>query len=236
MSDHESGHATSGLATRRQCGAKTRSGQPCKGAAMANGRCRMHGGNAKRGIASGTFKTGRFSKYLPGGYREAYEAAVNDPELLNMSDGLAVLYARFHELMRGLGNDVPGRKLGAEWRRFRNAQTRRDGPAMIASAARLDALIEGAAGRSAQWADIQQVLSQIAALTAQEQKRRVEMQGLMKVEKVADFARELLMIVRSEVADPGTWARVQDRVVTMMGAYSAVVQADEQRAAERAEC
>lgn len=28
----------------QQCGAKTRSGTPCKGKAMPNGRCRMHGG------------------------------------------------------------------------------------------------------------------------------------------------------------------------------------------------
>ena len=30
-----------------RCGAKTRLGCPCKGPAMANGRCRMHGGKAK---------------------------------------------------------------------------------------------------------------------------------------------------------------------------------------------
>lgn len=29
-----------------RCGAKTRSGQPCKSRAMANGRCRMHGGKS----------------------------------------------------------------------------------------------------------------------------------------------------------------------------------------------
>ncbi len=29
-----------------RCGAKTRSGTPCKGPAMANGRCRMHGGKS----------------------------------------------------------------------------------------------------------------------------------------------------------------------------------------------
>jgi hypothetical protein len=28
------------------CGAKTRRGTPCKGPAMANGRCRMHGGTS----------------------------------------------------------------------------------------------------------------------------------------------------------------------------------------------
>jgi hypothetical protein len=30
----------------QRCGAKTRSGAPCKGIAMANGRCRMHGGTS----------------------------------------------------------------------------------------------------------------------------------------------------------------------------------------------
>ena len=29
-----------------RCGAKTRSGRPCKGPAMKNGRCRMHGGKS----------------------------------------------------------------------------------------------------------------------------------------------------------------------------------------------
>ena len=28
----------------RRCGARTRNGSPCRSAAMANGRCRMHGG------------------------------------------------------------------------------------------------------------------------------------------------------------------------------------------------
>jgi len=30
----------------RRCGAKTRKGPPCKNWAMANGRCRMHGGKS----------------------------------------------------------------------------------------------------------------------------------------------------------------------------------------------
>jgi hypothetical protein len=44
-----------------ECGAKTRSGQPCKKAGMANGRCRLHGG-----LSTGApIKTGRYSKYAP---------------------------------------------------------------------------------------------------------------------------------------------------------------------------
>ena len=29
-----------------RCGARTRSGRPCQGPAMSNGRCRMHGGSS----------------------------------------------------------------------------------------------------------------------------------------------------------------------------------------------
>jgi hypothetical protein len=29
-----------------RCGARTRSGRPCRGPAMSNGRCRMHGGSS----------------------------------------------------------------------------------------------------------------------------------------------------------------------------------------------
>ena len=52
---------------RKRCGAKTRSGGKCKNWAMANGRCRMHGGKStgppKKNKNS--MKHGLFAKYLP---------------------------------------------------------------------------------------------------------------------------------------------------------------------------
>jgi hypothetical protein len=33
-----------------RCGARTRKGTPCKGPAMKNGRCRMHGGTSPGGL------------------------------------------------------------------------------------------------------------------------------------------------------------------------------------------
>lgn len=53
------------------CGAKTRSGEPCKNRAMPNGRCRMHGGKstgappAKLKKNDNAKKHGLFAKYLP---------------------------------------------------------------------------------------------------------------------------------------------------------------------------
>lgn len=70
------------------CGAKTRSGEPCKNKAMANGRCRMHGGKstgappAKLKKNTNSKKHGLFAKYLP---QETMEI-MNDIETMNPAD------------------------------------------------------------------------------------------------------------------------------------------------------
>lgn len=52
---------------RKTCGAKTRSGEPCKNWAMPNGRCRMHGGKSTGAPKNNqnAKKHGFFSKYIP---------------------------------------------------------------------------------------------------------------------------------------------------------------------------
>tara|TARA_R110000868_G_scaffold380784_4_gene647026 strand:+ start:20544 stop:20810 length:267 start_codon:yes stop_codon:yes gene_type:complete len=53
----------------KACGAKARSGHPCKGFAMKNGRCKFHGGmstgpktdEGKQRISDAHFKHGRYS-------------------------------------------------------------------------------------------------------------------------------------------------------------------------------
>src|SRR5215813_9218833 len=50
-----------------RCGAKTRGargGRPCRSPAMANGRCRMHGGlsGGPTGSRNGAYKHGRYTK------------------------------------------------------------------------------------------------------------------------------------------------------------------------------
>ena len=43
---HPMHQAREALANHPRCGAKCRSGEPCKNAAVKNGRCRMHGGKS----------------------------------------------------------------------------------------------------------------------------------------------------------------------------------------------
>lgn len=75
------------------CGAKTRSGKPCKNHAMPNGRCRLHGGKStgpkdrekqskSQQKNKNSEKHGLFSKYLP---QETMDL-VNNIESLNTID------------------------------------------------------------------------------------------------------------------------------------------------------
>lgn len=72
---------------------------------MENGRCRIHGGATPSGIALPQFRTGRYSKALPGGLRERYEQALGDEELLSLRDEVALLDARIAETLDGLPSD-----------------------------------------------------------------------------------------------------------------------------------
>ena len=65
-----------------QCGAKTRSGTPCKRSPRLNGRCKLHGGTAPTGLASPNFKHGRYSKAF-GKIGKRFEDSINDPALLD---------------------------------------------------------------------------------------------------------------------------------------------------------
>ena len=59
----KNGNPPGDLAKAKPCGARTRSGKPCRGPAMKNGRCRMHGGpspGAPKGNQN-AYKHGRYS-------------------------------------------------------------------------------------------------------------------------------------------------------------------------------
>ena len=66
----KNGNRTGNPGNAPRCGAKTRSGAPCRSAAMPNGRCRMHGGPStgprteagKAAIRASRTKHGRYSQ------------------------------------------------------------------------------------------------------------------------------------------------------------------------------
>lgn len=94
---------------KRICGAHPMSSRgPCKQTAIFdNGRCRMHNGNAARGVAHPQYKHGRWAKAF-GKRGDAYTEARDDPELLDLRRTIGALDVIVQESMsRRAGLDTP---------------------------------------------------------------------------------------------------------------------------------
>jgi hypothetical protein len=85
---------------RLTCGAKTRSGTHCKRAPVpGRNRCKLHGGATLQGAAVPHFKSGRYSKYMPGRLLERYSEFLADPEYMELRGEIAVIDVRLADLL-----------------------------------------------------------------------------------------------------------------------------------------
>lgn len=86
----------------RLCGATTRRATTCKNPAMANGRCRMHGGASLKGTDLPQFKSGRYSKSLPDRLVGRFQEALSDEERHDLRDEIALAEAKIFDLLSGM--------------------------------------------------------------------------------------------------------------------------------------
>lgn len=107
--DDQQPHGSNLKAITRQCTATSKqSGERCRKPAM-RGRtvCLAHGGRTPRGEASPHFKTGRYSRSLPGHLVATYEQALADPRLLSLRDEIALTDVMIDEQLSQLSDEGP---------------------------------------------------------------------------------------------------------------------------------
>lgn len=200
------------------CGAKTRSGKPCRKAPMANGRCRLHGGLSLKGPDSPTWKHGRRSKYnLPDKLQKAYEAALDDPELASMKHELAALDAMLVEMssnLQSVDRDLL-KKLSAGQKAIDAAVKQEDGAAFTAACQSQHQLIADAAGKLQAVFDVANLMEKRSRIASREHRRMVQLDAMVRFD---DFILRLGMMmeaVRDHVRDTTaiaaiatTWQRI----------------------------
>lgn len=79
----------------KTCGAKTRSGEPCKNLGMANGRCRMHGGKAKPGHSYAPTPGSIYSKF----FTEEERALESQIEIGKLDDEIRLCRIRLRRVL-----------------------------------------------------------------------------------------------------------------------------------------
>lgn len=195
------------------CGAKTRSGTPCRRApAAGRTRCRLHGGATLQGIASPTFKGGRYSKYIPARLSERYHEAVADPELLAQREEIALLDGRLADLL----THVDSGEAKTLWEQARKATDKmlrafesNDLGSMHVGILELDRLIGSGLADHEAWYEIHAVIDQRRKLAESERKRLIEMQQMVKADQAMALAGALLASVKANVTDRATLAAIQ---------------------------
>jgi hypothetical protein len=106
---------------RAVCGAKLKNGNGhCRRVPnTGRSRCHVHGGATPRGLSSPHFKHGRYSTALPERLAATYEAALRDPELLDLRDEIALIDVRTTEMF-GAAENIP-----VDWNEIRASMEQR---------------------------------------------------------------------------------------------------------------
>jgi len=209
----------------KRCGAKTRAGGECKNWAMPNGRCRMHGGKTPKGIASPNWKHGRYAKYLPTNLLGRYQTEANDPEMLALSDEIALVRSRLSFLLEKI-EGMPD--AGSSWRDLRKAFARferaqrdanrldegRERERKVAEAAEalemVRMIIRRGVAEWAAWGEIVDLTDQVRRLTASEQKRRIEGENILYIQDVMALFQYTVNLINEHVSDPTEKSRLSE--------------------------
>jgi hypothetical protein len=206
-----------------RCLARTkRTSQPCQAKAMANGRCRLHGGKSLRGLASPRWTSGRHSQALPAGLQDAYERALADPDLLALRSELALVDVRIDDLLQGLGRGESTdlwERLGAALEPLETAQ--REGDAATACAALgelLDVVHEGTAV-GATWAAIFDALERRRRLAETERRRVEALQATLTAEEALALIGAVAASVKAHVTDRAALQAVSNDVERLLHAW-----------------
>jgi Spy/CpxP family protein refolding chaperone len=201
------------------CGANLKKGGQCKGKAMPNGRCRLHGGLTPAGIASPNFQTGRYSKYLPQRMLERYSEAQADPELIALREDVALVDARLGDLLKQVDTGESGAlwaKLDAAFEKYSKFKDRAD-KILDANAAfnECEHLIQAGVSDRYAWAEVSALIEQRRKLVESESKRLKDMQQMVTVEKAMALISALADSVRRNVTDRKQLAAIQSDLIRL---------------------
>lgn len=188
-----------------------RTGFPCRGKAMANGRCRFCGGNARRGVAHPRWKGGAYSKHMPKGVAARYKEAVTDPDLLSARDEIALVQLRIQDLMGKLKDGGTSDMWGDLRQEFVNVEAairQGDPAAMNKALTTLGEIIEAGAEAEHVWEEMYEAIEAKTKVSEREWRRLRDLRQFMTVQQSMDLVSYLVECVTRHVTDRDTLAKI----------------------------
>ena len=196
---------------RNQCGVKTKSGESCRSRAMANGRCRMHGGKTPRGLALPQTTHGRYSKDLPTRLLADYERALQDSDLLELRSEIALLDSRLSDLLQRVDTGEAGalwKQLNHLYDDFIEASRREDRSTANRALVSMQDIIQRGRDDYAAWDEVKAVIEDRRRLVETERKRMLDMQLMVRSDRFMLFVTALASSVKKHIKDRDTLAAI----------------------------
>lgn len=203
------------------CGAKTRSGKPCKRAPMPNGRCKLHGGSSLKGVAAPGFKNGRYSKYVPARLLERYGEAQTDGELLALREEVVLTDARLADVLKRVDMGESGALWNQAGVAYRESQTAVDPLVQAAAHLKLNDLLTQGLDDWEAWDEIAKLVEQRRRLVESERKRLVDMQQMITAERATLLISRLAGIIQKHVTDRTILTAISADIGALLTAESA---------------
>jgi hypothetical protein len=209
-------------APARRCTATSKqSGERCKRrAAVGRTVCIIHGGRTLSGIAHPNWTHGGYSAAVPPALRDAYDRAMADADLLDLTRDLALIDAEIRELLPQTetgDHEAAWLRSRDLWSAFAAAERRGDLPGLQAAINELQALYADGPRPSDARTRIDDLIERRARLVAVEQRRRVAGQTLVTIEQAMTAMGALMAAVRAHVADRPTLAAIQAEYARLVG-------------------
>lgn len=219
-------------ANKNHCNAVAKStGNPCKRPAgwgtghPGTGRCKLHGGKSLGGIASPTYKTGKYSRYLPDKLANRYEMAVNDPGLLELNHEIALLDSRLASLLERIDTGEAGllwQNMAKLWTELTTAIKQQDKTKQQDIAIKLDMLIKQGHDDYLAWNEIQNVIEHRRKLVESERKRLIETQQYVTAVQAMTMIGSILAIIKENVTDRNTLQAISQGINHLVSREDAI--------------
>ena len=185
-----------------------RSGQHCRRAPMANGVCYMHGGATPSGMALPQTTTGRYSKHLPTRMLSRYQAALDDPALLELREEVSLLDSRLADVLGRVDSGESGQAWSLLKSQFADYRKAKDGADKATALLMIEDTIRDGLDDYAAWEEVRSLIDQRSRLVGSERQRLVQMQQMVTVEQAMTLLAAVSDTIRRHVTDRNALAGI----------------------------
>lgn len=164
-----------------------------------------------KGVASKAMKTGRYSDLLPRRMVESFVASMQDENLLEMREEVALVDSRLQDLLTRVESgesEALWRAIQERWNDFNDAYFSGDDDALMRARTDLERVITRGIGDFGVWNDILRLVNTRAKLVSQERKRLIQLNQTITTEKAMVLVHALVEAVKAHVSDQPTLAAI----------------------------